>query len=235
VADPQISTVLIPCLVLQRNNTTFKTGENVVGQINMVPCRNVDIKEIPFWMVPVKDSGIFTTLEPILAAAPNANQPTYDSVLATRIVDKQNEVTWHVYTPGGYTDFINACATCCSSPPIPMPGTVDGFSLAIIPYQTLCEVMNANGQFVTYFGIPSLAPGQNYFPAGAYNNKLFTAAPLGGFSTIAAMLTFMNANYNPGSPPIVWTATTDGLTIVATGGNLKDELGVTITATPTSP
>jgi len=228
--NTQIATILVPCLVLKRNNTVFKTDDNVVGQIEEVPCRNVDIKEIPFWMEPVKDDGIFSTLEPILATGGDSSQPTVDSLLATRVIDKLSETTWHIYTPGGYTDFVNSCNTCCQSPWVPMPGTDGTFLQRIAPCQILCEITNDSGQYVMYFGIPSLAAGQAYFPYGTYNNTYLAAASPTGYTTIAALLAFLNGSWNVGSPPITWTASTDGLTLISTGGSLYDQLCVVVTA-----
>lgn len=230
--QPQMPTLLIPCLVIQENNTIFKTEDNVVGKIYDVPCRQVQINEVPYWMVPAKNDGIFSILQPILAVGADTAPPTYDSIYTLQVVDKLSDTTWWIYTVNGKNDFINACATCCMSPAIPMPGTDGSFLIMVVPYFNLCET-NADGLFELTFGLPTLEAGQNYFPYGSFNNAPLPAANPAGYATVADLLAFMNSEWSVGSPGIVWSAT--GLTLFSTGGSFWDELGVVVIATSTSP
>jgi hypothetical protein len=205
------------------NNQLFITDDEVIGQILEVPCRNALIDDVPYWAVPVKDAGIFTTLDYILQADDNIAPPTFDSFLVVRVRDKLSGNAWWVY--GTKMDFITSCSTCCDSPPIPMPGTSGTFVIRIQPCQDIC-LQNPIGTFFTVWGLPSLLPGQSYFPFGSYNNApLFPGAGI-GYSTVAALLVFLNSKWTP----FVWTATPDNLTLYGTGGALGDSLCVTIVA-----
>lgn len=219
----QIATVLIPCYVVQMNNQIFKQDEEIIGQILEVPCRNALIDDVPYWAVPVKDAGIFTTLDYILATGVNSAAPTYDSFLVTRVRDKLSGNAWWVY--GTKDDFITSCSTCCDSPAIPMPGTSGTFVIRIQPCQDIC-IKNDSGVYYTIWGLPTLLPGQSYFPFGSYNNApLFPGAGV-GYSSVMSLLAFLNSKWTP----FVWTATSDNLTLFGTGGNLGDSLCVSIIA-----
>jgi hypothetical protein len=217
----QIATVLIPCYVVQMNNQLFIQDEEIVGQILEVPCRNALIDDVSYWAVPVKDFGVFTTLDYILAVDDNAAQPTYDSFLVVRVRDKLSGNTWWIY--GTKDNFITSCSTCCDSPPVPMPGTSGSFVIRIQPCQTIC-VVNTLGGYYAIWGLPGLLPGQSYFPFGSYNNNPLFPGAGNGYTTVAALLAFMNANWGP----FVWTASVDNLTLFATGGVLNDNLCVSV-------
>jgi len=219
----QISTVLIPCYVVQMNNQVFITDDEIVGQILEVPCRNALIDDVEYWAVPVKDYGVFTTLDYILAVGENAAAPTFDSFLVVRVRDKLSGNTWWVY--GTKDDFIASCSTCCDSPAIPMPGTQDGFVIRIQPCEILC-LQNDLGAFYSRWGLPSLAAGQRYFPFGSYNNLPLFPGAATGYATVAALLAFLNTRWTP----FVWTASADNLTLTATGGSEGSSLCVTIIA-----
>lgn len=221
----QISTVLIPAWVVQLNNEQFiNQGESsVVPRLMEVPCRNALIDDVNYWAIPIKDSGIFTVLEmkPVLGndgvAVP---APTFDSFIVCRVRDKLTNYRWWVL--GTKDDFITSCSTCCDSPAISMP---DGSEpIVIAPCQSLCP--NSDGDIVGTFGLPGLGAGESYFPTGALNNVAYSDATPGGYTTVADLLTFLNANYLP----FVWTASGDELTLLATGGAEDDELCVIVKA-----
>jgi len=205
------------------NNQQFITDDEVIGQVLEVPCRNALIDDVPYWAVPVKDAGIFTVLDYILATGDDTAPPTYDSFLVVRVRDKLSGNVWWVY--GTKTDFITSCSTCCDSPAIPMPGTSGSFAIRIQPCQDVC-IQNAQGGFVTYWGLPNLLAGQRYFPFGSYNNAPFFPGAGNGYATVAALLSFLNLRWTP----FVWTASPDNLTLFGTGGNLGDSVCVTIIA-----
>lgn len=219
----QIATVLIPCYVVQMNNQLFKTDDEVIGQILEVPCRNALIDDVAYWAVPVKDAGIFTTLDYIVAAGANAAQPTFDSFLVVRVRDKLSGNSWWIY--GTKTDFITSCSTCCDSPAIPMPGTSGTFVIRIEPCQDIC-LTNIAGAYYTIWGLPTLLPGQTYFAFGSYNNAPLYPGAGNGYPTVTALLAFLNLRWTP----FVWTASLDNLTLFATGGALNGSLCVTIVA-----
>lgn len=232
----QISTVQIPCWVVQENNEQFLNGDEITGKQIQVPCRNVLLDE--WWAVPVKDAGIFTVLE-FIPTEDNyqvpVTQPTYDSFRVVRARDKFSGYAWWIY--GTEDDFVTSCSTCCDETPTPMPGD-DVFPILIAPCQDFCEITNDDGDFQAIFGLPSLSAGKVYFPYGSYNNVALTTASTSGYANVAALLSFLNTNWtNLGSPSqtITWTATADNLTLIATGGNDGDSICVSVIAITPSP
>lgn len=230
----QISTVQVPCLVIQLNNTIIISNDQVIGQVLQVPCRN-DFQDDPnYWLVPVKDNGIFTTLTPVPAYGVYAVAPTFDSIPAFRVRDKLSGYTWWIY--GSNQQFTLACSTCCGSAAIPMPGSDGSIIIKIAPCDTLC-VANALGKYYSVTGLPTLVGHEAYFPYGAYNNVALPAASGSGYSTPAALLAFLNSNWtNIGSPntTFVWTLSPDNMTLTGTGGFFGDQLCVIVTTVGTS-
>lgn len=219
----QISTVLIPCYVVQMNNQIFIDDDEIIGQLLEVPCRNALIDDVSYWAVPVKDYGVFTTLDYILAVNDNVDPPTFDSFKVVRVRDKLSGNNWWVY--GTKHDFITSCSTCCDSPSIPMPGTTPGFVLRIQPCEDIC-LQDDDGNFISIWGLPILEPGQHYFPFGSFNNNPLFPGAATGYATITDLLAFLNLRWTP----FVWTAPGAQLTLIATGGQLHDNLCVTIIA-----
>lgn len=225
----QISTVQVPCLVIQLNNTIIISNDQVIGQVLQVPCRN-DFQDDPnYWMVPVKDSGIFTTLTPVPAYGIYATAPTFDSIPVFRVRDKLSSYTFWVY--GRNTDFTNSCSTCCGAGAIPMPGSDGSLIIRIAPCDTLC-IADINGKYYSLTGLPTLVGHEVYFPYGSYDNVALPAASGSGYSTPSALLAFLNASWtNIGSPnaTFVWTLSPDNVTLRATGGFFGDSLCVIVT------
>lgn len=223
MAEAQISTVLIPAYVVQKNNTIFITDLAITGQVLKVPCRNVHIDDVLFWATPVKDAQIFTTLyyQPIVDPQGNSVvKPTYDSFLVQRVRDKQSRDTWWIYV-NSPEDFVSSCSTCCGAGAIPMPGSLGGFTIPIAPCDTPCT-KNAAGKYYTQWALPTRVGSQNFFPYGSFNNVPFTAASGSGYSTPAALLAFLNAVWsNTGSPNagIIWSLSVDNITLTATFNN----------------
>lgn len=231
MADQQIATILIPCLVIQYNNQKYINNEQVIGQTLDVPCRNVIIDEVGYWATPVKDYGIFTWLQYQLQVDDNGPvpQPTFDSFAIFRVRDKLTESSWWIY--GTKEQFIQSCSTCCGSGAVPMPGIDGAFILSVAPCQILCD-NPVGSSYQAIFGIPTNIQGhERFFPYGSYNNVALPAASGAGYSTVAALLVFLNANWSAVGTPsagFVWTASNDGLTLFATGGFLNDSLCVVV-------
>lgn len=237
MADSQISRVLVPCFVIQLNQQQFITDDNILGQVLNVPCRDSFVDEVLYWGVPVKDEGMFTAIQWILATGTNAAQPTFDSFLVQRIRDKLSNFTWWVYVLTK-NDFKNSCNSCGCDDFIPMPGITGNFLPQIAPCQKLCAIQNDSGAYGAIFGLPTLPAGEVYFPFGSYNNVSLFAASGSGYASISALLAFMNLHWtNIGSPNVtfVWTASGDGLTLTATGGNIYDNLCVVVEPIVPSP
>ncbi len=202
----------IPALVIQLKDVQYLCNDGVgsIGEMQNIPC-NLQMEDAEYWAVPQKGNGIFTNLRWVLLTdSPTA--PSYDSFVCFRIYDKLTG--YPIYVRGTFDEYKNSCNYCCGDAPTPMPTDVP----LIAPCQDLCEIVNANGQYQAIFGLPQLGVGQTYNPEGAYNNNPFPAPNPAGYSSVAALLVFLNANWNP----FTWTASSDGLTLVATGGNLGD-------------
>lgn len=237
--DSQIATILIPCLVIQENNQQFITDNTITGKVLNVPCRDVFVDEVLYWGVPVKGDGMFTTIQWILATGSDAAQPTFDSFLVQRIRDKDSNYTWWVYVLNK-DNFKNSCATCCGVAAVPMPGVNGSFMPTIAPCQVAC-IVNGDGDYYEVYGLPVLPDGETYFPVGSYNNvELFADASGSGYATVGALITYLDSKttgLGPASPAvtITWSASGDGLTLIATGMNLGDSLCILIESIVPSP
>lgn len=221
-----IPNALVSCYVIQLNNTQFIEGWSIIGRMLGVPCKNDFIDDPQYWAVPIKDEGILTFIEYIPVAA-SPNPPTVDSFEVFRVRDKLSGYTWWIY--GSAANFDNSCATCCGGSPVAMPVPA-GSQINIAPCSKICAT-NAAGNLESVFGLPQLIGGEVYFPIGVYNNQQLPASGGAGYATITLLLAFLNASWtNVGSPVahFVWTASADGLTLIATGGFDGDYLCVGI-------
>lgn len=225
---PQISTVQVPCFVIQYDNTLVYSDNGALGRVLQVPCRS-DFQDNPnYWFVPIKDSGILSGFTPVPRAKEFYYAPTFDSIPVFRVRDKLSGTTWWIY--GTVDNFTNSCSTCCGSAAINMPGINGEIVLTFAPCSTLCET-DTNGNYIYITALPTLVGSEKYFPYGSYQNVALPAASGAGYATPAALLVFLNATWkHVGSPDanFTWTLSADNLTLTATGGFLKDSLCVVI-------
>lgn len=228
VSTTQIGTVTVPALVIALNGVLFTdgyhgyNGEEVIGKVIDVPCRDILYDNTDRWGIPVKDSGIFTGLDFEYKKGDYLLQPSYDSIPVFRITDTKSTFEWFIY--GTKADLIASCSTCCDgSTPIPMPGTSPNFAIRIAPCQVV-NLTNGIGNPYMFFAIPTLAAGEKYYPYGSRNNVAFPSASPNGYSTINALLAFMNANWTP----YTWTVSGDNITLTGTGGAANDTLCVSV-------
>lgn len=206
----------VQALVIQQNGKQFEcnNGNGALGQMMQIPCgASVDING-DFWAVPAKDFGIFTKLY-FQAYTPNSVAPTYDSFRVFRIQDKwsNNLNVWWVR--GTVAQYEQACADCCGANGTTLPTDVP----FIVPCQAICDIQDSAGNYVAYFGLPSLSGGQTYHPYAAINNVKATNASAGGYNSVSTLLSYLNSNAtNIGSPAIAvtWTASADNMTLIAT-------------------
>lgn len=220
----QISTITIPALVISFNNVLFLDPDNselVVGKVLSVPCRNVQYDNEDMWAIPIKDSGIFTGLDFELKNGTYLAQPSFDSFTVFQIKDKLSNDQWVIY--GSKADFMNSCATCCDSATVPMPGVSTTGILRVAPCETV-NLTDASGNPYMVFGLPTLSGLQRYYPVGSRNNVKYAGASASGYTSVALLLAFLNANWTP----YVWTASVDGLTLTATGGAADDSLCISV-------
>jgi hypothetical protein len=226
----QISSVTIPCLCLSENNVLFLDrihGETVIGKVLEVPCRNIIYNNYDFWAIPIKDSGIFTTLEFLPIRGEDTAAPTFDSFVSVRISDKLSNNEWMVY--GTKQQFLAASDFPVGSPsPTPMPGISPSFSLRIAPCQVM-NIVDGSGNPYAIMGIPTLDAGYVYFPYGSRNNVAYPSASTSGYANTTTLLAYLNATFTP----YVWTIVNNIL--FATGGTLNDSLCVNVIEILPSP
>lgn len=228
MADAQIATVLIPCLVVRYNNQDYIENSTIIGQTLDVPCRNVDIEEVGYWCVPVKNFGVFSEFQMMLQVEKGQNgrfnvpQPTFDSFSVFKVKDKASAKSWWIY--GTKEQFINSCSTCCGSATSPMPGIDGQFAPIIAPCHVFCDMRNpANTAYRNVFALPNAYGPDTWFPVGSYNNVAFTAANPAGYATPALLLAFLNANWNQGAT-LTWSLSADNITLFVDGGALNDTI-----------
>lgn len=226
----QIPNALIPCYVIQMNNTIFIEGDQIQGRILEIPCKNDFIDDPNYWAVPIKDAGIFTTIEYIPVAL-SPTPPTFDSFTVFRVRDKLSGYTWWVF--GTQQNFVSSCSTCCGAGTIPMPNTaVGGIVIPIAPCDTM-DILNTAGVPYSITALPDLVGSETYFPYGSYNNVALPAASGSGYPDTTTLLAFLNTSWkNVGSPNanFTWTLSADSITLTATGGFLSDSLCVVISS-----
>lgn len=236
-------------MVIKFNNEEFIDNNGViVGRVLDVPCRNVEAGEIQYWMVPVKDNGIFTGLRPVLSIGPDATgvsgvpvaiqKPTVDSFLVTRIREKYTKNTWWVV--GSSEDFIAACSTCCGVTAIPMP-SIGGFTNPVSPCQQFCDITDAGtGKYQTLFVVPLVtnagANSGTYNAIGNYRANTpgaidiaFTALA-GNYANPTALVAAMNASTSwTQTGKLVYALLADNQTITVTGGLLGETICILLT------
>ena len=245
-----VGEVNVPCLVLEKNRIQFidfKTG--VIGKVLGVDCRYIEMDSTgDAWAYPIKDGGVFTGIEFIPKAWDgivgtndySINPPSYDSKTCFRVIDKRNrENEFYIY--GSRADFANSCESCCGDSYTPMPGVnADGtrnFTWLIAPTVVLGSIQ-VSGVNDSYWGLPTLLAGYNFYPLGSYNNIPFPTATSTGYADNAALLVWLNANAasvgSPSTPTLVWTIIADnsGGLLVATGGDTDDVIGLSVIPVP---
>jgi len=240
--------VAVPCLVLEKNRVQFTefTTEYVLGKVLSIPCRQVDMDSTgDAWAVPIKDGGVVTGLCFIPKAYDGqgndytVNPPSYDSKTCFRVWDKiTEELEWYIY--GSRSDFANSCYTCCPGQNpgyVNMPGVASDGTRSLVwrvaPTITLGDII-VSGNYVSYWGLPTLAAGMNYFPFGSFNNIPFPDASATGYADTTTLLAWLNSNAHsvgsPATPVLTWSVipNNSGGILVATGGAAGDVVGMSV-------
>jgi len=230
----------ITALVLEKNDNVFINSEVSVGAIMQVPTPDGGaFVDGDYWAVPI-NFGVYGgwNLIPYNLSNPAENTaPTIDSYAVTRI--SKNPL------PSGTSDWYVILGTSTAY----ITASNGGTALATVwPSRShtedllpVCQVMDqvdANGNYFATLGIPSkdLDPTtiETYFPFGSLNGVELTAATANGYSTTAALLSFLNTSW---SSVGTWTKTSDDLTLVATqtnGSGTDVFCGGIITITPSA-
>jgi hypothetical protein len=236
----------IPGLVIQRNNQVYissagisaqytGSGEVVTGLGLLTEIPTPDggaVIDFDCWATPVGE-GIVSgfTFTPYNANDPIGSvQPNVQAFKCFRIYNRFASDDWYVL--GTVAEYITAFGGGAA-----LPTTI---STLLAGFQVLCQFVDAAQ---TKYGIvlalpPLIAPDDRYFPFGYFNGVELPAGANAGYATVAALLAFLNANWtNLGSPvtAIVWTASTDGITLVGletAGGGTDIFAGMVVAINP---
>lgn len=227
----------IQAKVIQQNGVQFNcnNGNGTIGQVMQIPCgASIDING-DYWAVPAKDFGIYTKLY-FQAYTAGSVAPTYDSFRVFRIQDKWSENLNVWWVRGTVAQYEQACADCCGGNGSTLP-TDTPF---IFPCQRICDIQDSVGNYVAYFGLPSLSGGQTYHPYAAINNVEAAAATAGGYANTTTLLNYLNTSAtNIGSPAIAvtWSVSADNMTLIATttGNTVGNSICAAVNNFYTSP
>lgn len=229
-----IANVSIPAPVIQEKNISYLEDGQYSPKTRNIPCGvNAWVDDIQHWAVPITDYGICTNLffQPAVGDYPPGTPPTPDSLLVLRIRDKYKpNFTWWVICT--IEQYYASCQTCCADDFIPIP---DPTLPIIIPCQSVCESQNISNQYISVNGIPELGAGQEYVGYARVNGEELTDA---SGATATLLLTDINSKWGTISSPsesIVWTKSSDNLTLIGTGFSEGDVVCVLIEAITPSP
>lgn len=228
----------ISAKVIQKNDNVYlcfdgtlgvNVGNNQVGQMQAIPTPSTAYVDGDYWAVPV-GLNTFSGFNFVPTSATDTNAPTPDSFHVVRIKDKESADWWYIRgvsysTTAGNYGYVQASQDA-------EDGVISGARLMptdIPPIggrQDVCTP-NSVGAYAIYLGLPTISGTETYKPFGTFNNVALPAAATNGYTSVANLLTFLNASWtNLGSPAqaIVWTATADNLTVIGTltGGDGTD-------------
>lgn len=203
-------------VVVQANSFPYPCGKTIKVPCG-APCCNEQEFLGEFWAVPTKDDGIFRGYHFVVRTDNTA--PTPDSFKVTRISDRTNGRVYYVLGTKAQLD-----ASCADDGVTPMP------LATTIPvpvpdfYVCMTESGADDGKWVWTWTAPAKAGADEYRAHVVVNNVQAVPAASGGHASIAAMITWLNANYaaagtwsNPSGNIIKLVSTTDkkvGLSIV---------------------
>lgn len=195
----------IPGLVISVIDEQLICSDGVYGRTMDIPCPDggLALLDGDFWCSPVVDNGLWLGVKFSQGGASQTVGPTVQSFQVVRVSDRLSGNAY--YVRGNSTQFINSCAVCCGNAPISLPTDLPH----IAPCQTLCDQLSA-GNYGGVWAIPDLPAGFGYYPTIYFNNTKTTQSPIAGFSTITALLAWLNGNYgNIGT----WSVSADNRTL----------------------
>lgn len=217
----------IQALVIETNNSVLFNQDGSLGELQAIPTPGNGARiDGDFWAKPITDGVVGTGFNYEPTTPDSTVKPDAQAFHVVKISMNNSSDYWYLRGVSTSTTALNygyiqaaQDAECCDDTPRTMPTDVPNLAGC----QFVCET-NDDGNYVAYFGIPSLqAPYTRYFPYGYLNGVALANAAATGYSTINAMLTFLNASWNVGggSPAAtnVWSFAQDGLTLVLTQTN----------------
>jgi len=253
---PYIFGNTVAACVLNENGIDFLdmvNGLSCSPKALYVPTKASDLKFDNYdrWAVPISDNGVFTGFDynTLRTGQYYLTPPTVDSLPCFLIKEPRTSKYWYIF--GELTDLMAAASVQSGGTVILMQGIVQItdpfnsprqifavdptlFPKVIIPQVSINQT---NDGTITYFAagvnyttvaLPTLSGSLKYFPQGIINNVFLPTAPT-TYSTPAALLTYLNANYTNGGE-ITWYLDSTNSTLFATGFTLGDNFGTVITA-----
>lgn len=215
-------------LILESNGVVYFRGNNVllagdeVGLTGQIPTSDGGgTNEGDYWVTPINDNDVVTGLrfDPynVLSGLPAKPKPY--SLAACKI--RFQGVGVFVGKPDYW--FVLGTTTQWAAASLPTSS-----SLVYWPTSQYAEPLTnsttgiiTSGSFKFTLGIPTLdgSPHLHFFPKGWYNGTALTAASGTGYTTLTALLVFLNASWATfGSPSITvtWTASPNNTSVIGT-------------------
>lgn len=188
---------IVDSLVVRKNNFEYPNG--IAEAIN---CEQATVEGL-YWRVPTSSKGVQTGYDYRVAQAGVA-KPTLDSLKVLRVNDGKGNVYFIAVTDGAATTvFTNLCKACCDDSQV-MPAVT-------IPDPVVEETgcADANGNY-NYFSVTrALGAGEKYYLTASLNGAaLSPAPPPEGFDSLAALETWVEANWGPATITIAGTKVT---------------------------
>jgi hypothetical protein len=230
----------IQALVVRFNNDSFVddptvtrvSGANIttgIGTTKAVPCPDSvsgGVIDADYWAKPVNEGTVsdFTYI-PYNVNETISTKPGPDSFAVVRISSRFTRDVWWVV--GTSTDYLAACAVCCSDSPVPMPTAAD------LPAEAGCQTMCnqfSNGLYFASVGLPTLVGNESYYPFGYFNGVALPTATGLGYATTGTLLTFLNTAVTGWAAVGTWTVSNGALIVQQADGPGDDELCVSVSA-----
>lgn len=210
----------IPGFVLQKKNDVFVSSDTVVGAILEIPTPdNGAYLDGDIWAVPV-NFGVYSGWQfvPYNVNNPLENVAPSPFSVACCKVSANNTADWFAVL-GTAAQYV-AAAAGGTALPIVWPQRIHTSDLLPI-CQTISGINPTTNLYELTVGLPTIAGGTAYYPFGYFNGVALATASSSGYTTTAALLTFLTTFWNNVG---TWTITGDGLTAIVTqsAGTGKD-------------
>lgn len=202
----------LSAVAIQQGVDVYLNDGVTPGKIVLVPTPGLGgIIDGDYWAVPVND-GVFSGFNYDSTSPDSTDAPDVQAFHIVRISEKTSNNVWWLF--GTSTEYAIASNTveCCgdSSPNGVMPTNVP----AIAPCQVVCA--DEDGVYTAVLALPALGVGQKFYPFGYMNGVALAQSAPAGYTTVAALVAFLNGNWRTGPLTNTWIASGDGLTVTNT-------------------
>ncbi len=207
---------VITALVLDKQDIQYVNNEQSVGSIQSVPTPDGGaVVDGDVWAIPVND-GVYAGWQFLPYNPSNAEENTAPDAFSVRCTKLSSSVSSDWWIVLGTSAAYVVAAAGGTALPIVWPSLIHTSDLLPV-CQTIANQDQA-GNYVASIGLPTIAGGTTYYPFGWLTRNgvttALTTASSSGYSTSAALLSFLNSGTwaNVGT----WTKTSDDLTVIAT-------------------